>query len=321
MVRRMPLANPMLQRVRREMAGECVSPGEDATHAIRELAERQHGVVTRRQLLNLGLGIGLVEARVENGALVPLHRGVFALGHRCIGLRGEWMAAVLACGDGAVLSHGSAAHLWDIRGSRGPIEVTRITGHRRPHGVLLHQTRLLPPDHLAVEAGIPVTSLERTLLDIAGRHDDRQMERALVAADRTRRLRWGKLRRMLDASSGKKGLGRLRRIAEQVDPRAADTLSATEVNFLALCRDAGIPLPQVNVLVEGRLVDFLWPGARVIVETDGYRYHSDRSAFERDHESTVALAAAGYTVHRATYKMLERNPDQFLNLVRASLGS
>ena len=124
---------------------------------------------------------------------------------------------------------------------------------------------------------------------------------------------------MLNATTGRKGQGRLERLSEEVDPLAVETRSPMEVDFLALCRGAGIPLPQVNVLVEGRLVDFLWPGARVIVETDGYAHHRDRPAFERDHESTVVLAAAGYTVHRATYKMLDRNPGPFLRLVRNSL--
>jgi Protein of unknown function (DUF559) len=171
-----------------------------------------------------------------------------------------------------------------------------------------------------VIAGIPVTSLERTLLDIAGRLDDRQLERALVAADRSRRLRWSELRRVLDAGGGKKGRRRLRRVAGQVDPRAAEAISVTEVDFLALCRKASLPLPQVNVLVEGQLVDFYWPKARLVVEADSYTHHTGRSSFERDHERTIALEAAGYTVHRATYKMLERNPGFFLSVVRSSLS-
>jgi uncharacterized protein DUF559 len=172
-----------------------------------------------------------------------------------------------------------------------------------------------------VEAGIPVTSLERTLLDVAGRLESRQLERALVSADRSGRLRWPELSAVLSRPGGRKGLKRLRRVAERVDPRAADALSPMEVDFLALCREANLPLPQVNVLVEGRLVDFHWPAAKVIVEADGYRYHNDRPAFERDHESTVALMAAGYTVHRATYRMLEDNPNSFLDVVRKSLKS
>lgn len=229
------------------------------------------------------------------------------------------MAAVLACGPGAVLSYGSAAHLWGIRGSRGPIEVTRRSGNRRPHSIRLHQTRSLPPADVTELAAIPVTSLERTLLDIAARSDARQMERMLVSADRSGRLSWSVLEAILERPGGRKGVGRLRRLAKQVDPRAVETRSPLEVDFLALCRKAGLPLPQVNVFVEGHLVDFFWPAARLIVETDSYTYHGDRPAFERDHESTVTLMAAGYTVHRATRLMLERDPMPFMRLVRQSL--
>lgn len=309
----------VVQRKRQPSHAVCVAPSRGATREIRELAERQHGVVARRQLLEMGIERGLIRARVDSGWLVPLHHGVFSLGHGRLTRQGEWMAAVLACGPGAVLSHGSAAHLWGIRGSRGPIEVTRLSGHRRPHGVRLHQTRWLPPEQRVVEAGIPVISLERAMLDIAGGLDDRQLERTLVEADRSGRLRWAELRRMLNATTGRRGQGRLDRLVEEVDPRAVETRSPAEVDFLALCRKAGFPLPQVNVWVEGQLVDFYWPSARVIVETDSYTYHGDRPAFERDHERTIALEAAGYTVHRPTYKMLTRNPRPLLGLVRKSL--
>jgi hypothetical protein len=170
-----------------------------------------------------------------------------------------------------------------------------------------------------MESGIPATTIERTLLDIAAGLDARRLERAVVAADRSGRLRWPELGRVLAQGKGRAGTALLRRVAMHVDPRAVDAASPLEVDFLALCREAGLPQPSVNVLVGGRLVDFLWPDRRVIVETDGYRYHRDRPAFERDHEATVALTAAGYTVHRATYRMLQRNPAPFLRNVRQSL--
>jgi hypothetical protein len=302
------------------MGLQRVAGSDAATAAIRELAERQYGVVAWRQLAELGLGKRLIVARVERGLLLPIHRGVFALGHRSVGLRGRWMAATLACGPSAVLSHGSAAHLWGVRDSSGPIEVTRRSGHRRPHGVWLHQTRRLPPEQVTVVDGIPVTSIERAFVDMAARLDSRQLERDLVTADRNRLLDWTELRLLVEEAVGKWGRNRLRRVIAEVDPRAADTLSPLEVDFLALCRRADLPAPEVNVRVEGRLVDFCWPASRLIVETDGYRYHDDRPAFERDHESTVALMNAGYKVLRATYRMLQRDPEPFLRLVRDSLG-
>jgi predicted transcriptional regulator of viral defense system len=294
----------------------------EATRAIRELAERQHGVVARRQLLELGAGERLNQVRAEAGLLIPLFQGVFAVGHRRIGQRGHWMAAVLASGPGAVLSHGSAMELWGMRRSTGPVEVLRHSGGPRYNrrDIRLHQTRKLLDRHITDEQGIPVTTIERTLLDMAGRLGARQLERALVTADRGGRVRWPELQRMVVRGKGKKGIGRLRRVVAQVDPRAAETISPVEVDFLALCREFDLPLPQVNVLVEGYLVDFYWPAQGVIVETDSYTYHGDRPAFERDHERTVALTAAGYEVHRATRLMLSRNPDPFLELVRRTLN-
>jgi Protein of unknown function (DUF559)/Transcriptional regulator, AbiEi antitoxin len=292
--------------------------GAAATRHIRELAERQHGVVARRQLLAAGLDGGLIDERLSSGRLTLVHRGVYAVGHRRKDLRERWMAAVLACGDRAALSHSSAAHLWDLRGSRGCVEVTRASGGTSRRGIFLHQARLRGAD-VTREAGIMVTTIERTLLDLAARLDLRQIERAVVAADRTGRLRWGDLGRVLAEGRCRPGVGRLRMVAGAVDPGARDVRSPLEVDFLALCREAGLPTPAVNVLLEGRLVDFVWPAERVVVETDGYAYHGDRLSFERDHETTVALSAAGYDVLRATYRMLDADPGRFLDLVRRSL--
>ena len=230
------------------------------------------------------------------------------------------MAAVLACGPSAVLSHGSAAHLWGVRGSSRRIEVSRTSGHRRPHGVWLHQTRVLPAEDATTHADIPVTSLERTVRDMAGRLNERQLERMLVEADRSGNLSWAALHEVLDRPGGWKGAGRARRVARQVDPRAKETRSPTEVDFLALCRETGLPLPHVNVLVAGKLVDFHWPAARLIVETDSYSYHADRPAFERDHESTINLTIAGYRVLRVTHHILEHDPGPFMRLVSKELS-
>jgi Protein of unknown function (DUF559) len=281
---------------------------------IRELAERQHGVVARWQLLELGLGRRLNQDRAEAGILIPVFQGVFALGHERVSQRGRWMAAVLASGPGAVLSHGNALALWGMRGAHGDIEVLRRSGgvHRRRPGIRLHQTRSLPGNHVTVEMGIPVTTPERALLDMAGRLDAKQQERALVEGDKRGCVCWPELQRIVARGRGKKGIGRLRRVALEVDPRAAETFSPMEIDFLALCREFAVPLPQVNVLVEGFLVDFHWPAARVVVETDSYGHHANRPAFEDDRERTVALTTVGHQVHRATYRMLAWNPEPFM---------
>jgi very-short-patch-repair endonuclease len=266
----------------------------------------------------MGLRPGLIQDRVRGGRLIPVHRGVFALGHRRISSFGKWMAAVLAAGPAAVLSHGSAAHLWELRGARGMIEVTRQSGGVGRAGIRVHQAKLLSQD-TTIRAAIPVTTVERTLTDIAAGLDERQLEHAVVDADRAGWLSWPRMIETLERSGGRVGVSRLRRVVGMTDPRAVEARSPLEVDFLALCRQARLPIPQVNVLVEGRLVDFLWPRERVIVETDGYAYHRDRAAFERDHESTLALEAAGYVVRRATYRMLRQDPHRFIAALRRSL--
>jgi hypothetical protein len=293
-----------------------------ATIAIRQLAEKQHGVVAHRQVLGIGEGRGLALRRREGGLLIPVHRGVYALGHGRLTREGRWMAAVLACGPGAVLSHFSGGNLWSLCGSRGPVEVLRRaggakdTGHR---GVLLHQTRRLESFEVGLEKGIPVATIERVLLDLAARTDSKQLERIFVQAYKTGRLSWSNLDRVLERGRGRKGIGKLRRIAQEVDPQALETRSVTEVDFLALCREAGLSTPAVNVLVADHLVDFLWPVQKVIVETDSWSHHGDRPTFERDRQTDVDLVANGYDVHRTTYKMLERNPGAFLGNVRRAL--
>jgi hypothetical protein len=303
------------------MPVELAVKDREATRAIREFAERQHGVVAHWQLIDAGIGLGTVQRRAEGGLLIQVFQGTYAVGHQRISQEGRWMAAVLASGSGAVLSHGSAMALWGIRGASGPIEVMRESGGvwRRRSGIRLHQTRSLPREHITLEKGIPVARVERALLDMAGRLNTKQQERALVAADRNGHLNWPELQRLVACGRGKKGIGRLRGVAMEVDPRAVEARSPLEVDFLALCRNAEIALPQVNVFAGPYLVDFLWPAQRVVVETDGYTYHRDRPAFESDHERTVALTAAGYEVHRATHRMLAWNPDPFLSLVRHSL--
>jgi hypothetical protein len=169
-------------------------------------------------------------------------------------------------------------------------------------------------------AGIPVTRIERTAVDMAGRLDWRQMEHFLVDADRTGCLSWPRLWEILERPGGRKGVRRLQKVAALVDPRAIDTRSPPEVDFLVLCRENGVPLPQVNVLVEGHLVDFFWPRDRLIVEADSYSFHRDRVSFEHDRESSLELANAGYLVHRVTRRMIERNPMTIIKLVRRTLA-
>jgi len=232
------------------------------------------------------------------------------------------MAATLACGPGAVLSHFSAGHLWHMCGSRGPIEVLRqsggFTAKGRHRGVSLHQTRRLHPWEVTVERGVPVATRERALLDLAGRTDPKRLERIFVQTYKSGKLDWQRLARITTRRRGCKGVGKLRQIALEVSPETLETKGVSEVDFLALWREVSALTPAVNVLVEGHLVDFLWSAQKVIVETDSWSHHGDRPTFEDDHQRDVDLIAAGYQVHRTTYKMLERNPGPFLrNVLRA----
>jgi len=170
-----------------------------------------------------------------------------------------------------------------------------------------------------IEAGIPVTSIERTLMDIAAGLDTKQIEQAVVAADRTGRLRWQELDRLLARTPRRQGAPRLRQVAHRVSPNAVNAKSPPEVDFLALCREAGLHEPHVNVLVGSFQIDFLWPGERVVVETDSYAFHRDRLAFEEDRKRTLVLTADGYEVHRVTALMLESDPKPFMRLLRHSL--
>jgi hypothetical protein len=289
---------------------------------MRGLAERQHGVFSTWQLLNQGVNERIIESRRKGGLLIPLHQGVYALAHTRLGAEGIAMAAVLACGPGAVLSHFSAGYHWSLCGSNGPTEVLRRSGGLEPtshEGVRLHQTRRLQPYEVTVERGIPVTVMERVLLDLSGRTDVKRLERMFVSAYKRPNFSWSRLERIITRRRGCRGVGKLRRIAHEVDPEALETRSPPEVDFLALWREVDPSVPAANALVEGHLVDFLWPDQKVIVESDSWSHHGDPFAFEKDHQRDVELIAAGYDVHRTTAKMLERDPGPFLQNVRRAL--
>lgn len=218
-----------------------------------------------------------------------------------------------------MLSHGSAAELWGLGKGRGRVEVTRRSGGSTRTAIWVHQTRFLPDDHIAFRGRIPVTSVERTILDMAAHAGLRRLERMLVDADRACILDWRQLPRVIERGNGRKGVGRLRRAVRDIDPRSRDTRSPLEVDLLVLCRKARLPLPEVNVLIEGHLVDFLWPVERLVIETDGYAFHSDRGAFEQDRKRDLDLTAAGYEVGRFTYRMIAREPNVCVERIRRAL--
>jgi very-short-patch-repair endonuclease len=286
------------------------------------LAERQHGVVAYRQLLELGIGRGAIHRRVRAGVLHPVHRGVYCVGHRRIPVRGRWMAAVLACGPTALLSHGSAALLWGLlmtSGSRIDVMTARRTRHNRS-GIALHRTRRLHPDDRSSRDGIPVTSVARTLLDLAPRLPSRRLARAIDQADRLAMFDMRAAESLLRRSGGHPGRGPLERALRGYRTPAA-TRSELERRFLSLCQEAGLPRPQANVAVEGVEVDIAWPDRRLVVELDGYEFHRTRARFEQDRSRDGDLLIAGYRVLRITHRRLESDAPGVVATVRRLLAS
>src|SRR4051794_7928508 len=271
---------------------------------IAALADRQHGVVARRQLVALGLSARAIDHRLKHGRLHLLHRGVYAVGHRVLSQRGRWMAAVLACGVGAVLGHRSAAALWGIRPtSRAAIEVT--TPRRlRPRTGLLPRCAVLPGDEVTTLDGIPVTTPARTLFDLAGVLTRRPLERAL---DEAEVLRLEGPAELLARHPGHRGAATLRTLL--LNARSSTlTRSELEERFLELVDDAGLPRPETNAIIEGYEVDAVWRDARLIVELDGYATHGTRKAFERDRIRDRTLQARGWRPIRLTSLQLAADP-------------
>jgi hypothetical protein len=292
-------------------------------HAVAELAVAQHGVIAHRQLVALGLKPGAIKHRSALGRLHRVHVGVYAVGHRKLGANGHRMAAVLACGSGALLSHRAAAALWGLRASARPrIDVTVGRAGRGHPGIDIHRVRALHPDDCTVHDGIPVTTVARTLLDLAEVVRTTEVERAFDEAERLRLLDMRALAAVCERAAGRHGLRVLRPLLEDARPSVAETRSPLERVFLPFCRDHGLPLPAVNVLAAGFTVDALWPKERLVVELDSYEFHGrSRAAFERDRARDAALQLAGYRVVRITWRRLAREPDAVAVTIRALLDA
>ena len=284
---------------------------ESIDRVIRVLAERQHGAVARRQLIALGLGRRAIEHRIATGRLIVIHRGVYAVGHAKLTRRGRWMAAVLACGPGAVLSHRDAAALHGIRPSnRRKIDVTVVSWRKGPEVVEIHTSRIEDDERTVID-GIPVTTAFRTLIDLTSCLNDRELANAYNETERQRIAETPSLAGLLKRHERRPGTKRLRNL--QPDPRV--TRSELERRFLELLEREGLPLPQTNVLVEGYTVDCYWPERRLVVELDGYAFHRTRGAFEKDSERDLTLAAAGLQHARITWRNLGASAERLRRLL------
>jgi very-short-patch-repair endonuclease len=292
----------------------------DSAVALAELARRQHGVVARRQLVELGLGRHYIGRQIERGRLHVLHRGVYAVGHRALTRDGSRMAAVLAAGDGAVLRRRSAAALWGIReGDPARIEVAAATERRRP-GIVVHRT-VLPDDETTTHRGIPVTTPARTLLDLAAILDDHGLARACERAESLRLGSPTSLRDLVDRHPGRPGTPKIRKLLGAGRIVDIATRSDLERRFLSLLDANGLPRPRVNERLGAFEPDFAWPAQRLIVETDGFATHGTRDAFERDRARDRALLAAGWRVARITPRQLAAEPERLAAELRALLAA
>ena len=292
---------------------------EPPDRAVATLACKQHGVVARRQLQALGLGRGAVANRLATSRLHAVYRGVYAVGHTRLSGHGRWMATVLACGPGAALSHASAAALWALRASSASVidvAVPRAAG-RGLAGVRAHRLDLAP-DEVTVLDAIPVTTVARTLLDLASVLPPRALERALDQAAVLELFDLRKLRTVLAAHPGHHGAGTLARALDGHEAGTTLTRSELEERFLALCDAHGIPRPRVNTPVAGLDVDFLFAAQRLVVEVDGFHFHRTRAAFERDRARDATLAAAGLRTLRFTQRQVIERPGLILAALRSS---
>jgi predicted transcriptional regulator of viral defense system len=279
------------------------------------LAVVQNGVVTSEQLARLGLDDQAVAKRVARGGLHRIHQRVYSLTPTVMTERGRFMAAVLACGSDAVLSHRSAAYLWGLVDKwEEPIDVTAPNRRgRSPDGVAAHRDGSLQAIDTTTRYGIPCTTVARTILDFAGVAPDWEVRKAIAQAEVLRILDKPKLRALLKRSRRRRGVSRLRLILDTIHPHTKRTRSDLERLFLEMCAKRSVPEPEVNVwlLAADRKryqADFLWRDQKLIVEADSRRFHDTDSAFVSDRKRRQQLELAGWRVSQCTWEEVEREP-------------
>jgi very-short-patch-repair endonuclease len=293
----------------------CQRP-QASTWQVQELAGRQHGLVSRRQLLELGFASHAIKHRIANGRLHPVLRGVYAVGRPQISRYGRWMAAVLRCGPRAVLSHQSAGALWEIvaeRSGRIELSVPAATTRRVP-GLVVHR-RILSAEDVTTHRGIPLTTPLCTLIDIARRLSPGNLEAAINEADKRDLTDPEQLRSALGPLPGRPGVRALRQTLD----RRTFTLTDSELErgFLPIARAAGLPLPQTGPKVNGFKVDFYWPEIGLVVETDGLRYHRTPAQQARDRLRDQAHLAGGLIPIRFTHAQVRFEPGHVVSTLAA----
>jgi hypothetical protein len=276
--------------------------------AVARLARCQHGVVARRQLLELGFSRDQIGRRIRRGSLHVVQRGVYAAGHTLVSVWGKWMAAVLTCGTGSALSHRSAGELWGIISrAGGSIEVTSPGRWRAHRGVTVHQASI-PGDEISIIDGIPVSGVSRTLLDLASVLSRDRLEQALNEAEVLGLTDRISVPALLARYPRRPGTVKLRAILNDAGRARGVTRRELERRFAVALASTDLPRPHRNadVAAAGRFfeVDCLWRTQRLIVELDGGFVHGTWRASERDRERDRLLMADGWRVVRITWRQL-----------------
>jgi very-short-patch-repair endonuclease len=283
---------------------------------LARIADGQHGLVTRAQLLAAGVSAAGIQRRARKGTLIPEHRGVYRVGHRAPSIDARYMAAVLVCGEGALLSGRAAGFLLGLlKGSPPPPEVTAPTQRRIP-GIGTRRSRVLDRRDGAVYRGIPVTTTPRTLVDLAAGLTLDELARACHEAGVIHGTTPAQVEAVLARRPNAPGAANLRRVLRG---DAHVSLSKLERRALTLLRETGLSLPRTNRPAGGRRVDLRWPEHRLTVELDGYRYHRSRHAWEQDRRREREAYARGDDFRRYTYGDVFDHPHLMLRELEALL--
>ena len=282
------------------------------------MAGNAHGIVSREELRAVGITNAQIKARLEAGSLIGVYRGVYCVGRRAVSVEARYLAAVKAGGTEAVLAGRAAAHLFLlIRGAPPPPEVI-AKGQRRPRGVVVHRAAGILTSDATRWRGIPVTTVQRTLVDLAAVLDEDGLARAVHEADVRHHTTPDQVEEVLGRRHNWPGRGKLRRVIWGEVPL---TLSRLESRFLERLSAAALPLPNTNNRIDGRYVDCRWPEHRLTVELDSYRYHKTRHAWEQDRQREREARARGDELRRYTWRDVDEEPEPMIADLRRLLGA
>ncbi len=287
------------------------------------IADRQHGTAARGQLLSAGISRESIGGSLKAGRLRPMFRGVYAVGHVAVGPEAWWQAALLACGEGAVLSHRSAAQLWRLRhGETFPVSVIAQGDRGRKHARIRARRMTLDRSEWMVLDGLRLTTPARTIVDMAGELPPRRMRELVERAQDLRRFDPGRIEAVLERNRRRPGCRPLLDLIPLLEADADGAKSYLERLFLRLVRNRRLPEPEVNIVIENRQRDFVWREQRLVVEVDGYAHHSSRKAMRRDKRRDRELTAGLWRPVRFTYEEVAFEPaptaDELASLLRWS---